>query len=188
LHGLLTNKNRRIPTNKIICDPTLPLALSYIWGVKGRFLDTWILNICVLLAGFHNGTNLMKALRRERLALERIEGENNNKNPLAPMGVLAPGSEHARPSARAPIDTSGNSPADMSTESPSNISPNLSKVISKVLEPEDNFWNYPPLSAQLSHSRGGPRIFFLIGILIFLLVRSPCKISKPYNNPYWGSE
>ena len=30
------------------------------------------------------------------------------KFPLAPMGVLAPGSAHARPSARPPIDTSGN--------------------------------------------------------------------------------
>ena len=40
------------------------------------------------------------------------------------MGVLAPGSAHARPSARLPIDTSGNFPAHMSAESPSNISPN----------------------------------------------------------------
>ena len=30
------------------------------------------------------------------------------KFPLAPMGVLAPGSAHARPSARPPMDTSGN--------------------------------------------------------------------------------
>ena len=44
--------------------------------------------------------------------------------PLAPMGVLAPGSAHARPSARPPIDTSGNFPAHMSAESPWNISPN----------------------------------------------------------------
>jgi hypothetical protein len=34
--------------------------------------------------------------------------------PLAPMGVLALGSAHARPSARPPIDTSGNFPAHMS--------------------------------------------------------------------------
>ena len=37
--------------------------------------------------------------------------------PLAPMGVLAPGSAHARPSARPPIDTSGNFPAHVSAES-----------------------------------------------------------------------
>ena len=33
---------------------------------------------------------------------------------LVPMGVLAPGSAHARPSARPPIDTSGNFSAHMS--------------------------------------------------------------------------
>ena len=31
---------------------------------------------------------------------------------------------------------------------------------------------------------GGPH-FFLVGILIFLLVRRPRKISEPYNNPFW---
>jgi hypothetical protein len=25
----------------------------------------------------------------------------------------------------------------------------------------------------------------LIGILIFLVVRSPCKIWEPYDNPFW---
>ena len=41
-----------------------------------------------------------------------------------------------------------------------------------------------PLSAQICHSlgsRGGSLNVFLIGILIFLLLRSPCKISEPYN-------
>ena len=57
------------------------------------------------------------------------------KIPLMPMGVLAPGSAHARPSAQPPIDVSGNFPVHMSAESPSNISPNPSEVISKVLEP-----------------------------------------------------
>ena len=28
-------------------------------------------------------------------------------------------------------------------------------------------------------------VIFLIGILIFLLLRSPCKISEPYDNPFW---
>jgi hypothetical protein len=36
------------------------------------------------------------------------------KIPLAPMGVLAPRSAHARPSARPPIDTSGNFQAHVS--------------------------------------------------------------------------
>ena len=33
--------------------------------------------------------------------------DRTNKFPLAPMGALAPGSAHARPSAQVPIDTSG---------------------------------------------------------------------------------
>ena len=55
------------------------------------------------------------------------------------MGVLAPGSAHARPSAQPPIDMSGDFPAHVSGESPSNISPNPSEVISKVSEVYDNF-------------------------------------------------
>ena len=38
------------------------------------------------------------------------------KFPLTPMGVLAPGSAHARPSAQPPIDVSGNFSAHMSAE------------------------------------------------------------------------
>ena len=47
--------------------------------------------------------------------------------PLAPMGVLAPVSAHAGPSAQPPIGTSGNFPARVYAESPSNISPNPSE-------------------------------------------------------------
>ena len=54
---------------------------------------------------------------------------------LTPMGVLAPKSAHARPSAQPPIDTSGNFSAHVSAESPSNISPNPLEVISEVSEP-----------------------------------------------------
>jgi hypothetical protein len=46
----------------------------------------------------------------------------------------------------------------------------------------------PPFSAQKSHSAGGrgdPRFVLGVGILIFLLLRSPCQISKPYDNPFW---
>ena len=39
-----------------------------------------------------------------------------------PMGVLAPGSAHARPSAQHPIDMSGKFPAHISAESPSKFS------------------------------------------------------------------
>ena len=38
---------------------------------------------------------------------EYLNERENLKFPLAPMGVLAPGSAHARPSTRPPIDTSG---------------------------------------------------------------------------------
>ena len=44
------------------------------------------------------------------------------KFPLAPMGVLAPGSAHARPSGQPPIDMSGNFSAHVSAESPSKFS------------------------------------------------------------------
>ena len=46
--------------------------------------------------------------------LKRKGGKEINKIPLAPMEVLAPGSTHARPYARPPIDTSGNLSAHMS--------------------------------------------------------------------------
>ena len=47
------------------------------------------------------------------------------------MGVLAPWSAHARPSARPPIDVSWNFLAHVSAESPLNISSNPSEVISE---------------------------------------------------------
>ena len=42
-----------------------------------------------------------------------------------------------------------------------------------------------PLTPQIYDSagvRGGPQIIFLMAILIFLLVRGPCKIWEPYDN------
>ena len=44
----------------------------------------------------------------------------------------------------------------------------------------EQLFKIPPLSAQICHSTGG--------ILIFLLLRSPCKISEPYDNPLWDNE
>ena len=78
------------------------------------------------------------------------------------MGVLAPGSAHARPSARPPIDTSGNFPAHMSAESPSNISPILSKFISDVSDPYDTFFSFlflPPLFKTTERVVVGFQIF-----------------------------
>jgi hypothetical protein len=31
---------------------------------------------------------------------------------------------------------------------------------------------------------GVPEFLFLVGILIFFLLRSPCKIAKSYDNPF----
>ena len=50
---------------------------------------------------------------QENVKQKRHKGQVRRENfceeiPIAPMGVLAPGSAHARPSARPPIDTSGN--------------------------------------------------------------------------------
>ena len=33
---------------------------------------------------------------------------------------------------------------------------------------------------------GGPRNLIFIGILLTLLLRSPCKNLKSYDNPLWG--
>ena len=51
-------------------------------------------------------------------------------NPLTLMGVVAPGSAHARPSARPPIDMSGNFPPHVCAESSSNIS----RIYSSMLQ------------------------------------------------------
>jgi hypothetical protein len=45
------------------------------------------------------------------------------------------------------------------------------------------------LSGQNSYikgARGGPPNLILIGILLFLLLRNPCKNLKSYDNPFWG--
>ena len=47
--------------------------------------------------------------------------------------------KHARPSARPPIDMSGNLTANVPAKSISNISPNPYEHISKFSEPNDNY-------------------------------------------------
>jgi hypothetical protein len=99
-----------------------------------------------------------------------VTRKKKEKNLLALMGVLAPGSEHARPSAQPPIDNSGNFPAPVSAEWPSAF-----KTV--------------PFSGQnrvILGGRGGHPNFFFIGILLFLLLRSPCKNLEPYDNPFGG--
>ena len=86
---------------------------------------------------------------------------------LAPMGVLAPVSAHAGPSAQPPIGTSINFPARVSAESPSNISPNPSEVISEVSELYDKlswiYWilaDFPVKIGLIGGEGGVPEIFF----------------------------
>jgi hypothetical protein len=46
-----------------------------------------------------------------------------------------------------------------------------------------------PFSGQnriILGGKGGPQNNFFIGILLFLLLRSPCKNLEPYDNPFWG--
>ena len=129
--------------------------------------------------------------------------------PLTPMGVLAPGSAHARPSAQPPIDMSGNFRRMCLQSHLQTSPPTPQKAYPK-------FWNprkLPPLSAQKCHSAGsrggpqflvvdlnpmttfentplcppkysivqggGPRLFLGCGILIFLLLRASCQVSEP---------
>jgi hypothetical protein len=94
--------------------------------------------------------------------------KRRKKIPLVPMGVLPPGSAHARPSAGPPIDTSGNFPAHVSAESLFEISP------------------FSGQNRVILGGRGGPQNIFFIGNLLFLLLRSPCKNLKPYDMPLWG--
>ena len=83
------------------------------------------------------------------------------------MGVLAPVSAHAGPSAQPAIGTSGNFPAHMSAESPSNISPNPSEVISEVTELYDkpflDIFDFSQFSGQnkvIRGEEGVPNFFF----------------------------
>ena len=48
-------------------------------------------------------------------------------------------------------------------------------------------FNLPPFFPQICDSAGvgGVPDFFVIGILTFLLLRSPCKNLEPYDNSFW---
>jgi hypothetical protein len=48
--------------------------------------------------------------------------------------------------------------------------------------------HFPVKIGLFGGGRGCPQNLFLIGILIFMSLRSPCKKLKPYDNPFWGFE
>ena len=59
---------------------------------------------------------LIMKLKKYNLKYHTNQTVSLRKFPLAPMGVLAPGSAHTRPSAQPPIHTSGNFQAHMSAD------------------------------------------------------------------------
>jgi hypothetical protein len=61
---------------------------------------------------------------------------------------------------------------------------NVSSNIFPTPQKSEPFENTPICPPKYSIVRG-PDDFLLVGILIFLLLRSPCKIAKPYDNPSW---
>ena len=55
---------------------------------------------------------------------------------------------------------------------------NSKTLAQTLLEETAHFGFCPPEIGFFGGPEGVPEIFFLIGILIFVLLRSPCKISK----------
>ena len=62
--------------------------------------------------------------------------------------------------------------------------PTHKKAYAKIQNPKSIT---PPCSPQkrILQGVGGSPNFFVVGILLFLLLRSLCQISKPYDNPFW---
>ena len=136
--------NSPLQPNVFYC-PYKCIFICKLWTSKTNKLNTGSHLIQAFLNAFLDHHLYINQNRKSNPDLnvdgEEFEGwewhkpQEQNKIPLVPMGVLAPGSAHARPSARPPIITSRNFPANMSADLPSNISPNPSEVISEVSEP-----------------------------------------------------
>ena len=98
------------------------------------------------------------------------------------MGVLAPGSVHARPSARPPIDTSGNFLAPVSAESPSNIPPTPQKSYPKFRNPRTNFEIFIffclNLKTPIMEPGGVPNFFGGVNISFFCENKPPVKFQN----------
>jgi hypothetical protein len=102
------------------------------------------------------------------------------------MAVLAFGSAHDRPSAQPPL-TLAEIFRHTYLQSHLQTSPPTPRSHIRSFGTEQQLLKIPPFSLRIYDSavgRGGPRIFLLVWILLFLFVWSPWKISEPYNN-FW---
>ena len=63
---------------------------------------------------------------------------------------------------------------------------NSRTVAQTLLDETAHFRLFPLKIGFFKGVGGGPRNLILIGILLFLLLRSPCKNLKSYGNPLWG--
>ena len=132
----------------------------------------------------------MRLIQKQIWKIRLEKGFNDlGKIPLAPMGLLTPGSAHAWPSARPPINTIRIFPAHLSSKSPLKNLPNPSEVIPKVLEPTTTF-EMPHLClvkySIVRWEAGGPGIFVVEWNPNILWIRSRWKISEPKDN-FWNS-
>ena len=103
-----------------------------------------------------------------------------------PMGGLAHGSVHARPSAQPPIYMREIFRAHLCRVAfkhllqPIKCHMQSFRALGKFVTPFST-----PNTHIAGERGGGSPFFYFIGILIFFRVRSPCKISKPYIKTFW---
>ena len=100
------------------------------------------------------------------------------------MGVLASVSSHVTLPLNPHRHEQKNSAAHVCIVSFKTCPPSHKKVYAKVQNHKPITPPGPPKKCKVWGGRGGPQ-FFLVEILIFLLLRTPCQISKPYDKPFW---
>jgi hypothetical protein len=109
------------------------------------------------------------------------------KFPLTPMGGLAHRLRTLDPSLVPPLTWTEIFQRTCLQSHLQTSPPTPQKSYPTFWNPRTTFQN-TPLSVQKCHSaggKGGPWILLWIGILIFVLLRSPFNISEPYDNPFW---